>query len=73
MTTALVLKHFDFIKFAVLKTDSLDYVNNNILSQPNDDGLLHFVAFYSKNFDPAKYNYNIYNKEFLVVICALEK
>ena len=73
MTIVPILKHFDFIKFVVLKTNSSNYINGNILSQPDNDGLLHFVAFYSKNFDPAKCNYDIYNKEFLTVIRAFEK
>ena len=57
----------------MLETDSSDYVNGGILSQPDDNSLLYFVAFYSKNLDPAKCNYNIYNKEFLTIICAFEK
>ena len=57
----------------MLEIDFLDYINGNILSQPNNNSLLHFVAFYNKNLDFAKCNYNIYNKKFLVIICTLEK
>ena len=73
ITTAPVLKHFDPTKPIVFEIDSSDYMNSGILSQPDDDGLLYPIAFYSKNFDSAKCNYDIYNKELLTIICALEK
>ena len=57
ITQAPVLKHFDMTKEAILETDSSDYVNSGVLSQYNDEGLLHPVAYYNKNLNPAKCNY----------------
>ena len=49
VTTALILKHFNSIKEAILKTDFLNYVNDEVLSQYDDEDILHSMIFYSKN------------------------
>ena len=68
ITEASVLRHFDQNCESYLKTDSSDYVNSDVLSQKDDDGILHSVAFYSKNLLSAECNYKIYDKELLVII-----
>ena len=72
MTEAPVLKHFDQNHESYLETDSSDYINGGVLSQKDDDGVLHPVTFYSKNLLPAECNYEIYNKELLVIIHCFE-
>ena len=72
ITSAPVLRHFDRGREAILETDSSDYVNAGILSQYDDEGVLHPVAFYSKNLAPAECNYEIYDKELLAIINGLE-
>ena len=52
-TSEPVLMHFDWDKPAVLKTDASDYVCAGVLSQHDDDGVLHPIAFYSKKMTPA--------------------
>ena len=56
----------------MLETDSSDYVNGGVLSQADDGGALHPVAFYSKNLLPAECNYEIYDKELLAIVRCLE-
>ena len=56
----------------MLEIDSSDYVNSGILSQADDNRVLYLVIFYSKNLLPVEYNYEIYNKELLVIIRCLE-
>ena len=68
MTEAPVLRHFDRNCESYLKTDSSDYINSGVLSQKDDDGVLHSVTFYSKNLLPAECNYEIYDKELLAII-----
>ena len=70
--SAPVLRHFDRNREAILETDSSDFVNAGILSQHDDEGILHPVAFYSKNLLPAECNYEIYDKELLAIINGLE-
>ena len=73
ITTAPVLRHFDRDREAILETDASDYVTAGVLSQYDDDGNLHPVAFYSKNLAPAECNYEIYDKELLAIIKAFEQ
>ena len=72
MTEASVLRHFDQNCESYLKTDSSDYVNSDVLLQKDDDGVLHSVAFYSKNLLPAECNYKIYDKKLLTIIQCFE-
>ncbi len=72
MTTVFVLKHFDSIREAILKTNFLNYVNDKVLSQYDDEEILHSVIFYSKNMISAECNYEIYDKELLTIIWCLK-
>ena len=72
VTSALVLQHYERSRPTVLEMDSLDYVNSGVLLQVNDKGVLHPVAFYSKNMVPAECNYEIYDKELLAIVRCLE-
>ncbi len=38
-----------------------------------EDGLLHLVAFFSKNLNPVECNYEIYDKELLAIIRCFEQ
>jgi hypothetical protein len=44
-----------------------------MLSQYDDDGILHPVAFFSKKHSPAKCNYEIYDKERIAIVRAFEE
>ena len=73
LTTAPVLRHFDPDRKTVLECDSSDYTLGGILWQPDHDGVLHPVAYFSKNLLPAECNYCIYDKELLAIIRCLEE
>ncbi len=72
VTTVLVLKHFNSIREAILKTDFLNYVNDEVLSQYDDKDILHSMIFYSKNMIFAECNYEIYDKKLLIIIHCLK-
>ena len=72
VVSAPILRHFDPKKQAVLETDSSDWVTGGVLSQHDDDGVLHPVAFYSKSLNLAEINYHIYDKELLAIIRCFE-
>ena len=72
VVTAPILNHFDPKRQAILETDSSDFVTGGILSQYDDEGVLHPVAFYSKTMVPAECNYHIYDKELLAIIRCFE-
>ncbi len=63
-----VLCHFDLKRQAILKIDASNYVKNEILSQYDDEKVLHSMIFYSKSMILAEINYHIYDKKLLVII-----
>ncbi len=67
-----VLQHFDSKRQTILKIDASDYVKDEILSQYNDEKVLHSVTFYSKSMILAECNYHIYDKKLLVIIRCFE-
>ncbi len=46
----------------------MNYVKDEILSQYNDEKVLHLMIFYSKSMILAEINYHIYDKKLLVII-----
>ncbi len=70
--TVFILKHFNLIKEAILKMNFLNYVNDEVLFQYDDEDILHSMIFYSKNMIFAECNYEIYDKELLIIICCLK-
>ncbi len=72
MITVLILKHFDLIKEVILEMNFLNYVNDEVLFQYDDEDILHSIIFYSKNMIFAEYNYEIYDKELLIIIHYLK-
>ncbi len=72
MTEAFILRHFDQNRKTILETDSFNYVNDDILSQYDDEEILHLMIYYSKNLSLAECNYEIYDKKLLAIIRAFE-
>jgi RNase H-like domain found in reverse transcriptase/Reverse transcriptase (RNA-dependent DNA polymerase)/Integrase zinc binding domain len=63
-----ILRHYDPLKPATLSTDASDFAISGVLQQPDDQGTLHPVAYYSRKFTPAEINYEIHDKELLAVV-----
>lgn len=71
--TTLVLTQFNFNKQIVLETDISDYILVGVLSQYDNNGILHPVAFFLKKYSPAEYNYKIYDKELMAIVWSFEE
>ena len=56
-----------------METDASDYVSAGILSQYDDNGILHPVAFFSKKYSPAECNYEIHDKELMAIVRCFEE
>jgi hypothetical protein len=69
----LVLAHFNLVKQIYIESDSSNFVNVEILSQMKKNDKIHSIIFFSKNLVLAKCNYEIYDKEFLVIIKYFEQ
>jgi hypothetical protein len=72
-TMAPVLQHFDYKCQIIVETDASNYVSTGILSQYDDEGILHPVAFFSKTHTLAECNYEIYDKESMGIVQAFEE
>ncbi len=72
MTEVSILRHFDQNRKTILEINSFNYVNNNILSQYDDEETLHSMIYYSKNLSLAECNYEIYDKKLLAIIQAFK-
>ena len=56
-----------------IKMDASKYATGAVLTQLDANGDRHPVSFISKTFSPAERNYEIYDRELLVIIRALEE
>ncbi|CUA70761.1 Transposon Tf2-11 polyprotein [Rhizoctonia solani] len=67
-----VLRHPDPEKPYFLETDASGVAMGAVLSQRQEDGRLHPVAYMSKSFQGAAHNYDTHDKELLAIIEALQ-
>ncbi|GLB40088.1 putative DNA RNA polymerase [Lyophyllum shimeji] len=67
-TTAPVLRHFDPTLPSTIITDAFDYALASVHLQPDTDGFLHLVAYYSHKFMSSEINYEIHDKELLAIV-----
>lgn len=72
-TSAPILMMPDVAAPFVVETDASDYATGAILSQYDAVGDLRPVAYYSKALAPAERNYDVYDKELLAIVRALEE
>jgi len=68
-----ILQHFDLERPVTIETDASDYAIGAICSQPDEKGILHPVAYYSRKLKDPEHNYDIHDKELLAIVDALRK
>ena len=69
----IVLRHFDPSRPIHIFTDASAWATGGVMKQPDDDGLLRPIAFFSKKHTPAECNYDIYDLELMAIIRAFEE
>ena len=72
-TSNVILCHYNSDLKLVVKTDASDYVSEGILSQYDENDVLHPVTYFSKKHSPAECNYEIYDKELIAIVCAFKE
>jgi hypothetical protein len=72
-TTAPVLAYYDYTKKTVVETDASNWASGGVLYQAGEDGKLKPVAFFSAKHSAPECNYEIYDKELLAIVKALEE
>ena len=68
-----VLAQFDPGKHIVLETDASDFAMGACLNQRDDNGRLRPVAYMSKKLSEAELNYDVYDKEMLAIVTAMQQ
>jgi hypothetical protein len=67
-TSVPVLAHFNLDWDVIVETDASDYVSAGVLSQYDDDNVLHPLAYFSNKHSSMECNYDIYDKELMAII-----
>lgn len=70
--TAPILRLWDPERPTRIEVDASGYATGGTLSQLQDDGLWHPIAYRSASMQPAERNYQIYDREMLAIIEALK-
>jgi len=72
-TSAPVLAHFQPDRPSTIETDASDFAIAAVISQPDNNGVLHPIAFHSRKLTPPELNYEIYDKEMLAIVTAFKE
>ena len=67
-----IFRHYDRNRKTILKIDFFDWCLDEMLSQYDDEKVLHSMTFFSKKMILVECNYEIYDKKFLVIIRCLK-
>lgn len=67
-----MLALYDSNRPTEVEVDASNFATGRVLSQKGDDGLWHPIAYQSKTMNAPERNYEIYDKEFMAIIRALE-
>ena len=71
-TSEPILAVFDPARPTRLEVDASGYATGGVLSQKCDDDLWHPIAYRSQTMSEAERNYDIYDREMLAIVRALE-
>jgi hypothetical protein len=72
-TSAPILTQFDPDCDVIMETNTSDYMSAGVLSEYDDDGILHPVTYFSKKHSCTKCNYEIYDKEPMAIVCEFHE
>ncbi len=72
-TFKIILHHYNSNHKIVIEIDASNYVFKDIFFQYDENEILHSVAYFSKKHNSVKCNYEIYDKELMIIVCAFEK
>ena len=68
-----ILHHYNSDHKIVIEINVSDYMSESILFQYNENGVLHSIVYFSKKYNSAECNYEIYNKKFIIIIYAFKE
>lgn len=68
-----ILNYFDLDQKIVIEINAFYYVSKGIFSQFDKNGSLYPIAYFSKKYFSAEYNYKIYYKELIAITQAFKE
>ena len=69
----LIFTHFNFNLKCVLKADSSNHIQEDMLSQYDKNNVLHSMIYFSQKLNAVESNYKIYDKKLLTIIQYFEQ
>ncbi len=57
----------------MIEIDVSNYVFKDILFQYNENEILYSITYFLKKHNSIKYNYEIYDKELMIIVYAFKK
>ena len=72
-TFKIILHHYNSDHKIVIEINALNYIFKDILSQYDENEILHSVAYFSKKHNSVKCNYEIYDKELMIIVRIFKK
>jgi hypothetical protein len=73
MVSQPILRHFEPTRPLTLETDASDYAIGAVCLQPDREGVLHPLGYFSRKLKDAERNYDIHDKELLAIMESLQK
>lgn len=71
-TEAPILALYNTNHLTKVEVDASNFTTGGVLSQKGDNGLWHSIAYRSETMNAPECNHEIYNKEFVAIVRALE-
>jgi len=72
-TFKIILYHYNSDHKIVIEIDASNYMFENILFQYDENEVLHSVAYFFKKHNSVECNYEIYDKELMIIVCTFEE
>ncbi len=72
-TFKIILYHYNSDHKIVIEINASNYVFKDILFQYDENEILHSVTYFSKKHNSVECNYEIYDKELIIIVCAFKK
>ncbi len=69
----IILHHYNSDHKIVIEINASNYVFKDILFQYDENEILHSVTYFLKKHNLVECNYEIYNKELMIIVCTFEK